>query len=55
MTNEQLVTYAEAMIAEVLDRSMAITLDPKASLELIKTIQTKLSLCETITCNHLQH
>lgn len=36
MTDEQLVTYAEAMIAEVLDRSMAITLDPKASLELIK-------------------
>jgi hypothetical protein len=29
-------TYAEAMIAETLYRSMAITLDPKASLALIK-------------------
>jgi hypothetical protein len=36
MTEEQKKTYAEAMIAETLYRSMAITLDPKASLALIK-------------------
>jgi len=36
MTNEQLVTYAAAMIAEVLDRSMNLTLNPEASLALIK-------------------
>jgi len=37
MTDEQLKTYAEAMIAEVLDRSMNITLSPKDSLALIKS------------------
>ena len=36
MTDEQKKTYAEAMVAETLYRSMAITLDPKASLALIK-------------------
>ena len=36
MTEEQKKTYAEAMIAEVLHRSMAITLNPEASLALIK-------------------
>ncbi len=36
MTEGQKKTYAEAMIAETLYRSMAITLDPKASLALIK-------------------
>ena len=42
MTKEQLVTYAEAMIAEVLDRSLFITLDPKASLALIKSDPTEI-------------
>jgi hypothetical protein len=36
MTEEQKKTYAEAMIAEILYRSLFITLDPKASLALIK-------------------
>ncbi len=36
MTDEQLVSYAEAMISEILCRSMAITLNPKDSMALIK-------------------
>jgi hypothetical protein len=36
MTEEQKKTYAEAMIAETLYRSLFITSDPKASLALIK-------------------
>jgi len=36
MTEAQKKTYAEAMIAETLYRSLFITLDPKASLALIK-------------------
>lgn len=42
MTKEQLVTYAEAMVAEALYRSMAITSDPKASLALIKNDATEI-------------
>ncbi len=37
MTDEQKKTYAEAMIAEALYRSLFITLDPEASLALIKS------------------
>lgn len=37
MTEEQKKIYAEAMIADTLYRSMAVTLDPKASLALIKS------------------
>jgi len=37
MTEAQKKTYAEAMIAETLYRSLFITLDPKASLALIKS------------------
>lgn len=36
MTKEQKKTYAEAMIAETLYRSLFITLNPEASLALIK-------------------
>lgn len=36
MTENLTKTYAEAMIAEALYRSLFITLDPKASLALIK-------------------
>ncbi len=36
MTENQKKNYAEAMIAETLHRSLFITLDPKASLALIK-------------------
>jgi len=36
MTENLTKTYAEAMIAEALYRSMAITLNPEASLALIK-------------------
>lgn len=37
MTENLTKTYAEAMIAETLYRSMAITLNPKDSLALIKS------------------
>jgi hypothetical protein len=42
MTEEQKKTFAESMIAEALYRSMAITLDPKASLALIKSDPTEI-------------
>jgi len=44
-------TYAEAMIAEILYRSLFITLDPKASLALIKSNPTEIAFMRD---HHLQ-
>jgi len=51
MTEKQLKTYAEAMIAETLCRSMAVTLNPEASLALIKSNPTEIAFMRD---HHLQ-